>query len=151
MNLKAIITKILNSEPLNALEKAELENLDCDTFSGKKVSELQQQNHALQQELHSIRHHRRMEQLCNQLHCTDPAYLEFCARKNGIDLNDDDAVRTFAAELAISSPGCFQANIVPGSNAGNTSAPVPETGGTAVVCDRISAIVESISEAPAAH
>ncbi|MBE6400088.1 MAG: hypothetical protein E7041_08115 [Lentisphaerae bacterium] len=152
MNLKAIINKVLSSEPLNALEKAELENLDCDLATGKSLTDLQQKYDSLHQELTALRHHRRMEQLCFQLHCTDPDYLEFCARKNNIDVNDDDAMRTFAAELAQSSPGCFQAHIVPGSNAGNTPVSLPDAGGSRnVSCDRISSIVESINDAPEAH
>ena len=152
MDLKTIINKILNSEPLNALEKAELENLDCDMASGRNMAELQQKYDSLHQELDTLRHKNRMEKLCGQLHCTDPDYLEFCARKNNIDVNDDDAMRTFAAELAQNSPGCFQAHIVPGSNAGNTPVSLPDTGGSRnVSCDRISAIVESINDAPEAH
>lgn len=152
MDLKTIIGKILKSEPLNALEKAELENLDCDLVSGKAMADLQQEYSALQQELASIRHHSRMEKLCGQFHCTDPDYLEFCARKNNVDINDDDAMRSFAAELARNSPGCFQAHIVPGSNAGNNPVPQPEAGGCGMFpCDRISHIVESICDAPEAH
>ena len=152
MDLKTIINKILASEPLNALEEAELADLDCDLASGRTLAELQQKYDSLQQELTAMHHQKRMAQLCDQLHCTDPDYLEFCARKNNIDVNDDDAMRAFAAELAQNSPGCFQAHIVPGSNAGNTPVSLPDAGGSRnVPCDRIGSIVASLNDAPEAH
>ena len=149
MDLKTIINKILTSEPLNALEKAELADLDCDLASGRTLTELQQKYDSLQQELTAMHHQKRMAQLCDQLHCTDPDYLEFCARRSNVETGDDEAMRKFAAELAQSSPGCFTAHIVPGSSAGSVPVSLPGAAGREThPCDRIGSIAASISDAP---
>lgn len=152
MNLKNLIAKILRAEPLNALEKAELENLDCDKFSEEKLADLRREKDSLQQELEALRRRQHMEKLCAQLHCTDPDYLEFRARQSRIDPGDEAAMREFAAELARHSPGCFTAPIAPGSSAGTPPASAPASGGTeGYPCDRIGALAASIGEAPDAR
>ncbi len=152
MDLKKSISKLLKSEPLNALEKAELENFDFSRISGEAMDKLQRERDSLFQELETLRKRNRMEKLCAQLHCTDPDYLEFCARRSNIDTGDDEAMRRFAGELAAVSPGCFTAHIVPGSSAGSSpDSPPGACGRETSPCDRIGSIAVSISEAPEAH
>ena len=149
MDLKKLINKLLAREELNALEQSELENFDFNRISGENMEKLQYENESLHRELHQLRHDCRMQKLCAEFHCTDPDYLEFCARRSNVDTGDDEAMRRFAAELAKSSPGCFTAHIVPGSNAGNCSASTAAAGSReAAACDRIGAIAASISDAP---
>lgn len=149
MNLKNTIQKLLNNEELNALEKAELENFDFSRISGDAVDNLQHECDTLRRELDQLRHERRMKELCRELHCTDPDYLEFCARRSNVDTGDDEAMRKFAAELAQSSPGCFTAHIVPGSSAGSVPVSLPGAAGREThPCDRIGSIAASISDAP---
>lgn len=152
MDLKTIINKVKNSEPLNALETAELENLEQHRISGEALAQLQRAYDSVNGELAELRRRNRMEKLCAQLHCTDPDYLDFCARRENIDTGDDEAMRRFAEELVKRSPGCFQAAIVPGSSAGNTTADLPDAGGRAALPgDRIGNLAHCISEAPDAR
>ena len=152
MDLKILVNKLLNSGELNALEKAELENFDFDRISGEAMDKLQRERDSLFQELESFRKKLRMEKLCAQFHCTDPDYLEFCARRSNVDTGDDEAMRKFASELAAASPGCFTAHIVPGSNAGNNPESLPGADGRDITpCDRITLIAASVSDAPDAH
>ena len=153
--MKKIIQKILNSEPLNALEKAELENFDPEAASVKTAS-LQQQLDSVKQEntllsgkLQSLQKERHLEKISRESGCCDPDYLLFKAEQQGIDTLDPEAMREFAHTLAKNSPGAFRASIVPGSSAGlcsdrtETNFPSDPLPG-----DRIGNIVLSINSAP---
>ena len=152
MDLKTLKTKLLNSDLLNALERAELEAFDCDAFSETALHKLREERAALQGEVEGLRRRQVMEKLCAKLHCTDPDYLEYRIRQSSIDPGDEAAVRKFAEELAADSPGCFQAHIVPGSSAGTPPELPPGAGDAeALSGDRIGMLAASIGEAPDAR
>ena len=153
--MKKIIQKILNSEPLNALEKAELENFDPGS-AAETAASLQQQLESARQEnallsgqLQNLHKERSLEKISLESGCCDPDYLLFKAEQQGIDTLNPEAMREFALSLAKNSPGAFRASIVPGSSAGlcndrteNKIQPDPIPG------DRIGNIVLSINSAP---
>lgn len=150
MDLKNLITKLRKSEPLNALENAELDSFDWESCSEANLDRLRREHANLQRELDTLRRRASMEKLCAELHCTDPDYLEFRARQSRVDPDDPEAMRDFAAKLAADSPGCFQARIAPGSSAGTAPA-APVSGPGDLPGDRIGLIAASIGEAPDAR
>ena len=109
----------------------------------KKYAELQEKYELLKKE--SL-----LDKISRETGCTDPEYLEFCARRQGIDSADSEKMRQFARELAAASPGCFNARITPGSSAACTAALPPASGVRAgeFSGDRISMIALCIDNAP---
>lgn len=109
----------------------------------KEYAQLQQKYAELQQK--SI-----LEKVSYETGCTDPEYLEFRARRQGITVSDPDSLRRFARELAAVAPGCFNARITPGSSAGNSGAVTSPAGNQreGFSGDRIGMIALSIDCAP---
>ena len=174
--VKDLIKRALAGEMLDAAERSELENFDPDallnelnsarglleTLENEKLSHserLQKELDSLKQEhsrlsgIHQeLQRQYRIEKISEEIGCTDSGYFDFLARKNGIDLEDKNAVMEFASGLAKSSPGCFQARITPGSSAvlpeNYRSETAVEAGFTSP--DRISRIMDSLNSANAA-
>jgi hypothetical protein len=116
----------------------------------EKFRELEKAYGELQKQYDSLQKRNIVEKICTETGCTDPDYLEFCACRRGVDPGDPDALLHFARELAGSSPGCFRARIIPGSDAGNDCRNASVSAGKAEVLtgDRIGLIALSISSAP---
>lgn len=152
MDLKKLIGKLLESDSLNPLERAELEGFDCESLSPENLDRLRREHAAIKEELTGLRRRAALEKLCAELHCTDPDYLEYRARREQVDMNDPEAVRRFAAGLEKTSPGCFQAHIVPGSSAGTPADDPGTSGGEGnFPGDRIGELAASIGDAPDAR
>ena len=109
----------------------------------KKYTELQEKYELLKKE-------NLLDKVSRETGCTDPEYLDFCARRQGIDCTDTEKLRQFARELAARSPGCFSARITPGSSAACTAALTPASGVQTgeFSGDRISMIALCIDSAP---
>lgn len=116
----------------------------------EKLAELTRNYTELQQKYALLQQRSIVEKICFETGCADPDYLEFSASRKGIDLCNPEALRTFARDFSIVSPGCFHARITPGSSAGNvvkndSSVSRTEENFTA---DRIGRIALSIDCAP---
>ena len=128
----------------------EMQNVETGADPGEKLQQLESAYAELQQQYDALKNRSILEKVSNETGCTDPDYLQFCASRQGIILNDPEALRQFAAQLASVSPGCFRARITPGSSAGTLPAPASSAVGTEEVAsgDRISLIALSIGNAP---
>ena len=176
MNIKFLIKRAINGENLEPEERAELENFDPDSLISelgsarsqlelleneklshserlqKELDVLKQEHSKLNTVHQELQRQYRIEKISEEIGCTDSGYFDFLARKNGIDLEDKNAVMEFASGLAKSSPGCFQARITPGSSAVLTENYRSETASDAgfTAPDRISRIMDSLNSANAA-
>ena len=123
---------------------------DSATETADAVTDWEKEYAALEHRYAQLQEKSILEKISHETGCTDPEYLEFCARRQGITVLDPDALRRFARELASTSPGCFNARIIPGSSAGNNSASASPAGNQreAFTGDRISLIALSIDSAP---
>jgi len=116
-----------------------------------RLAELEKDYSCLQEKYLRLQKQSILEKISIETGCTDPAYLEFCAGRQGIDTGDPEALRGFARELSAHSPGCFNARITPGSSAGSSVISRPSAGqDEGFYGDRIGAIARSISDAPEA-
>ncbi|MBE6376064.1 MAG: hypothetical protein IKD23_07400 [Lentisphaeria bacterium] len=118
----------------------------------EKLAELEKAYAGLQQQYEELKSRNILEKISIETGCTDPEYLRFCAARKNIDLNDPEALREFAGQLAAVSPGCFKARITPGSSAGTALQPASAAGSAAedIHGDRINRIALSIDHAPEA-
>ena len=174
MNIKELIRRAVNGDILNDTEKNELENFDpealqeelkcarntLEAMENEKLShterlekdlETLRQNHSrLSGEYQELQRQYRIEKLAEEFGCTDPGYFDFLARKSGIDLEDRESVKNFAAGVAERSPGCFRARISPGS-AGINPADASGNQNVNPACshDRIGRIMDSLNSANA--
>ena len=125
---------------------AEKEYESCEA----KLQKLTEEYARLQQEYAGLQKQSILEKVSHETGCADPDYLEFCAVRQGIAVLDSDALRRFARELAVTSPGCFNARIIPGSSAGNSPETTSPAGNRREVSagDRIGMIALSIDCAP---
>ncbi len=149
MNIKELIKRTLAGEELSPEEQCTLENFDPDFSAGEELARLQNEYAELQERHQELRRSCRIEKIAAETGCTDPEYFDFLARKHNIDLEDSDAVKLFADEIAARSPGCFHARITPGPNH-----PIPEAiphnhAGNISGCDRIGRIVNSLNSVSA--
>lgn len=174
MNFKELIRRAINGNPLSEAEKNELENFDPDALreelnstrstleamENEKLShterlekdlETLRQNHSrLSGEYQELQRQYRIEKLAEEFGCTDPGYFDFLARKSGIDLEDNEAVKSFATGVAERSPGCFRARISPGSAGGSTpDSTGNQPGNQNCSHDRIGRIMDSLNSANA--
>ena len=164
MKLRELIVKALNGAELNALERAELEKFDPDALKARldeaerarlsREEALQRDLDAANSERDALRKERdalvrrdRIATLAADSGCTDPDYLDFLARKSGVELEDEAAVKEFLARTERDNPHCFRSRLKPG-----TGAPLPahaaSGGASPAVPDRIGAIVEALGGAP---
>lgn len=120
MNIKELIKKTISGEELSPEETAVLENFDP-ASPGEELTQLQAEYDELQMRHQELQRSCKIEKIAAETGCTDPDYFDFLARKHNIDLEDSNAVKLFAAEVAGKSPGCFHARITPGP-----SHPLPE-------------------------
>lgn len=138
-------------EEKNILEQQE--NSPCaqaEPSEAEKIARLESDYADLQKKYALLQQRSAVEKICFESGCADPDYLEYSAVKRGIDLCDNEALRTFAEEFSKIAPGCFHARITPGSSACNavkhdSSANHAEETRTA---DRIGLIALSIDNAP---
>ena len=176
MQLKPLIDKILQKEELCSEEKIALENFDPDTLISrceelksrlddaenrhltreerlqKELESLKNIHAALENDHQELLRRHRIEKIAESGGCTDTEYLDFRARRAGIDLENRAQVESFMEEIFRTSPGCFRARIHPGSNSGFDCA-LPGTGQPAAVHghggnDRIGRIVDFLGNVP---
>ncbi|MBE6358663.1 MAG: hypothetical protein E7057_05380 [Lentisphaerae bacterium] len=116
----------------------------------ERLAELEEECARLRRQCEALQKKSLLEKVCYESGCTDAEYLEFCAARQGVPLNDPEKLRQFTRELAAAAPGCFNARITPGSSAGNTSEPASHAGNRreALNGDRIALIALSIDNAP---
>jgi len=164
MNIKPLIAKLLRSEELNALERAELEKFDPDALRAQ-LDELERsklsREEALQQDLAAALADRdtlraecaalvrreRINSIASAAGCTEPEYLDFLAARRNVALDDAEAVKTFLAEVENSNPHCFRSRLRSGSGGVAAAAP-PIRGANAEFPDRIGEIVSALGGAP---
>ncbi|MBE6364161.1 MAG: hypothetical protein E7053_00245 [Lentisphaerae bacterium] len=116
----------------------------------EQLAELENEYALLNQKYEALQKRNILEKVCFESGCTDPDYLQFCAERQGVNLEDAEALRQFAGEFSASAPGCFHARIIPGSSAGMVKS-APSSAGTAEEVpagDRIALIALSIDNAP---
>ena len=118
--------------------------------TAEKLQDLQAEYDKLHAAYTDLQKQNILEKISRETGCTDPAYLEFCASRQGVAVLDPAALRQFARELAAVSPGCFNARITPGSSAGSCleKTPAAENRRAVPVGDRIGMIALSIDCAP---
>ncbi len=116
----------------------------------ERLTELENEYSLLQQKYSALQQRNILEKVCFESGCTDPGYLQFCAERKGVNLEDTEALRHFAGELAVSAPGVFSARIIPGSSAGSVKLSTSPSGiaEEAFPGDRIALIALSIDNAP---
>lgn len=166
MNIKGLIAKLLRREELNALERAELEKFDPEALQSK-LAELERaklsREEALQQDLSAARAERdtlraecgalirreRINSIAAAAGCTEPEYLDFLASRREVALDDDEAVKTFLAEVERANPHCFRSRLHSGSG-GAAAAAATEPGRGAEQSDRIGEIISALGGAPEA-
>ena len=167
MNIKPLIAKLLRSEELNALERAELEKFDPDALRAQ-LDELERsklsREEALQQDLAAALAERdtlraecgalvrreRINSIAAEAGCTEPEYLDFLAARREVALDDAEAVKTFLAEVENSNPHCFRSRLRSGSGGVAAAASEPARGANAELPDRIGEIVSALGGAPEA-
>lgn len=123
--------------------------LPAETVEPEHEENLENRYAQLQKKYELLQRQNLLEKVSGETGCTDPEYLEFCALRRQINVDDPDALRKFARELAAVSPGCFTARITPGSNAGSPqTSPAASAAAEEFSGDRISMIAMSVSNAP---
>lgn len=139
------------AEKSGKLQTLENERLSREELLQKELEELRSTHSALQNDFQELQRRQKIEALAGHYGCTDPEYLDFRARRAGIDLNDEAASTSFVEEIARTSPGCFKARIKSGSS--ELQQDFPETAGNDFAgfagADRISRITGIISGIPA--
>jgi len=149
MKLKPLIEKILRSEALESAEAELLANFDPDALENE-LSDARNRVAELESAHNELCRRQQIEKLSNEIGCTDPDYLDYRAGRAGVDLNDPEAVKNFAGEIARSSPGCFRARIAPGSSAGTVQSSGERKNSAAYTAnyDRIGYITEQLRDVP---
>lgn len=170
MKISELIAKALRREELNALERAELEQCDPDALK-EKLDELERsrmsREEALQQDLAAANAERdalrserdrlvrreRIAAIAAEAGCTEPEYLDFLASRRAVALEDEDAVKSFVAEVERENPHCFRSRLRSGSGASRDAARPEATRSAAGAGtpDRIGEIVAALGGAPDAH
>ena len=130
-------------------------NIPTDTLTAEEMPPVPPQDDLanryaqLQKKYENLQRQNLLERVSNETGCTDPEYLEFCAVRQQINIDDPETLRKFARELAAVSPGCFTARIIPGSSTGSRKvSPAASAGAEEFSGDRISRIALSIDSAP---
>lgn len=176
MQLKPLIDRMLQNEELGSAEKLALEKFDPDTLISqyeelksrledaenqhltreerlqKELDSLKSIHSALENEHQELQRKHRIEKIAENGGCIDPEYLDFRARRAGIDLENNSQVELFMEEVSRTSPGCFRARIHPGSSAGfDDTASRSENAASGCgpgSSDRIGRIVETLGNVP---
>lgn len=148
VNYNQLIKKMLSGETLNALERAELENFDADSLI-KEKEDASRERDQLKSEHISLKRGQQLHNIAQRFNCSDPDFLDFLAARQDLDLDDDNAVTAFVADMQKNSPHCFYSSVKSGGGAvGNVSgAESPEL----PEFDRIGRIAASLSRAPEQH
>jgi hypothetical protein len=139
---------MLSGEPLDALERSELEKFDADSLIREK-EDVSRERDQLKSEQHSFKRGQQLHNIARRFNCSDPDYLDFLATRQDLDLTDDNAVTAFVVAMQKNSPHCFYSSVRSGGGAaGNTSGSkspeIPEH-------DRIGRIAASLALAPEQH
>ena len=140
---EAEAAKLSESEKL--VKRAEKAEADL-AKATKALADAETAHNATRAELGTLRRNNRIAKLAAESGCVDPDYLDFMATKGNIDLDKDDAVKSFLDDLKTKSPGSFKAPIKPG--AGDPPPAQPQNDQKPDPRDRIGNLMKSISEAP---
>ena len=145
VNYNQLIQKMLSGESLNALERAELENFDADSLIQEKENVTRERDQ-LKSEHISLKRGQQLRDIARRFNCSDPDFLDFLASRNGLDLENSDAVAAFVADMQKSSPHCFYSSVKSGGGSVST---VSECGTPDIPeHDRIGRIAASLAGAP---
>ena len=165
MSVKNIIAKLLDNQPVNALERAELEQFDPDKLAGELESlrsraaeaereklgekerlELDIKNISAERDNLKKSHDRLLRnqlirELAGKNRFPDADYLDYLAAKENVDLTDAQACAAFIEKMRQEKPDSFEVTLKSGSGSGI----LPSHPGTAPVSgDRIGDIISKL-------
>lgn len=172
MSVKSIIAKLLDNQPLNVLERAELEQFDPDKITGeleelrsraaeaereklgeKERLELDIKNISAERDQLKISHDRllrnqQVRELAGKSRFTDADYLDYLAARENVDLADEQACADFIEKMRQEKPGSFEATLKSGSGSGAVS--VSQSTAVTANHDRIGNIISKLENISAA-
>lgn len=129
------------------LEEQENAKLTAEELLKKQLDAALSEKEELQMRHEMLERSTQIRRLADRSGCEDPDYLDYLARKQNVDLKDDQAAEAFLARTLESRPYCFRASLHPGSGSGtpaeNSPRALPEAGN-----DRISRILCRLDAAP---
>ena len=129
------------------LEEQENAKLSAEELLKKQLSTALSEKEALQQKHDLLERTTQIRRLADESGCEDPDYLDYLARKQNVDLNDQRAVGEFLSRTLQSRPYCFRASLHPGSGSGGSAEEFPHPA-AGEGNDRISRILNRLDSAP---
>lgn len=141
-----LIRKMLAGETLNALERAELENFDADSLVQEK-DDVTRERDQLKSEHISLKRGQQLRDIAQRFNCSDPDFLDFLAARSALDLDDDNAVTAFVADMQKTSPHCFYSTVRSGGGSVEVTPAASAVSGIPEY-DRIGRIAASLAQAP---
>ena len=132
------------------LEEQENAKLSTEELLKKQLNNALSEKEELRKQHETLQRTTLIRQLAAEYGCEDPDYLDFLARKENVDLQNQETAAEFLRNTAMSRPYCFRSPVQPGSGPGARSGETPVTGDNAnsAGSDRISRIVCSLNSAP---
>ena len=131
----------------NRLEEQENAKLTAEELLKKQLNAALSEKEELRKQHDDLERSTRVRQLAAEYGCDDPDYLDFLARKQNVDLNDQRAVGEFLSRTLQSRPYCFRASLHPGSGSGGSAEEFPHPA-AGEGNDRISRILNRLDSAP---
>lgn len=146
MSVKNIILKLLDNQPVNVLERAELEQFDPEKLVSEldelrsrvaeaereKLSEKEQleldirsvtlERDQLRESRDRLLRSQMVRELAGKHRFSDPDYLDYLAAKESVDLNDPEACSDFIERMRLAKPESFETTLKSGSGSGISSA-----------------------------
>ena len=142
MSVKNIILKLLDNQPVNVLERAELEQFDPEKLVSEldelrsRVAEAEREKEQLELDIRSVTLERdqlresrdrllrsqMVRELAGKHRFSDPDYLDYLAAKESVDLNNPEACSDFIERMRLAKPESFETTLKSGSGSGISSA-----------------------------
>lgn len=129
------------------LEEQENAKLTAEELLKKQLNAALSEKEELQRRHEMLERSTQIRRLADESGCEDPDYLDYLARKQNVDLNDDHAAKEFLERTLQDRPYCFRASLHPGSGSGTPGETSSGNHGEAGN-DRISRILVSLDSAP---
>ncbi|MBR7104031.1 MAG: hypothetical protein IKC65_03730 [Lentisphaeria bacterium] len=146
MNYNQLIKKLLAGEEINALERAELEKWDADALLAQHDSVIRERDQ-LKAEQQKSKRRQLLQDIADKYSCGETDFLDYLAARKEVDLENEEAVSAFIADMQQSSPHCFYSRVRSGGGqVSSPSLPAEQTGVPGY--DRIGRIAASLVHAP---
>lgn len=128
-------------------EEQENAKLTAEELLKKQLEKALSEKEELQQQHEVLERNALIRELAACSGCEEPDYLDFLARKENVDLKDQQSAEAFLARTIRNRPNFFRASLHPGSgpgSCGESASLLPR----AERSDRISRILNSLDSAP---